>query len=1274
MSIVFALNGKTVSVPTAEVDPLMPLIEFIRTKTEFKGTKLACGEGGCGACTVVLSRCEGDKVQSMSVNSCLRPLASCDGWAITTTEGLGSSTTAFHPIQERIASFNGLQCGFCTPGFVMSMYSTLNSPEAKAGGGLTMAQLEDSLDGNICRCTGYRPILDFAKSFAKDSNVKDLVCKTSSIGPYDHQKCDPGFPADLKTYTPAPLNFTKDGVQWIRPTSVAGVLAALEEAEKKKLRAKLVAGSTSTPFDKRHYPIMIDIHKIQELQHVAVEGNGLRVGGGVSLTDLGRHLRTNVSKSSGFGPLEQQLHRLSNRHVRNVATVAGNIMLAKTIGFPSDLTPALLAMKATIKLTSKQGSHDSNITDFLANATLNAGELIESIFIPFLGANTHYNSYKSSLRSRGAYSDVSAAFSLSVEKGAVTEAVMAFGVIGLPRATELENFLKGKPLNKETLRGALRALKGQLKKQTAAERTAAGFLYKFLVPLLAEKLPARVASASVSPARPVTTSSQAFKYQADHAPVSEPIAEVSGKMKASGEARYADDMPTLPGTLYAQHVVSAEGRAKVTSIDASEALKMPGVVRFIGASDIPGVNNESSWGVEDPLFADNEVRYCGQSHGLIVADTPSHARRGAAAVVVRYERSGAPVITTDQAKKEEGNFFVSAENSRGDWASLPPKAAHTVTGRAFMNTQLHFYMEPQTSYVIPDEDKLTVYVSTQMLGHVSQVCAAVCKLSHKDINVINRRAGGAFGGKLTHQNRHAAACAIAARVLRVPVRMAVDRAIDCGSSGGREEMTTTYDVSFDKDGKISQVKLQTATNAGHTVGLAFFANMTVAHASNEVYDWKYYHHKADLYKTNLPGRTPMRAPGDIQASFIAETIIDHVSKTIGVSPETVRERNFYTFTPAPGELLPLPNGQDMGHWTLPRMWPLLKNKVDFDKRKQEVEDFNKDNRWRKRGISMVPIRYQVAVHPRQALVNIYDDGSVLITQDGCEMGQGLYTKCLQTASYALGKLLGPNSVPMDKIRMADTASAVTPNASFTGGSTGSEGACEAVKLCCEQLLARLKTVDINALAATKSPVSWVEVCAAAANASVHLSAVARWKGNTDQELTYQNLGVACSTAEVDVITGDLTILSSHLVYDCGKSLNPAIDIGQAEGAFVMGLGFYFTEKPMIARNGRLISNNTWHYKPPLASDVPLDFTVEFLQDSGFNKGILSSKCSGEPPLCLASSAMFAVKEAIYSARKEIGVCGFFELPTPATPADILTACGTEEKHLTLAAVADDAKL
>jgi len=400
-----------------------------------------------------------------------------------------------------------------------------------------------------------------------------------------------------------------------------------------------------------------------------------------------------------------------------------------------------------------------------------------------------------------------------------------------------------------------------------------------------------------------------------------------------------------------------------------------------------------------------------------------------------------------------------------------------------------------------------------------------------------------------------------------------------------------------------------------------------------------------------------------------ETVIEHVAHVLGIAPQLVRERNLFSEDPKDKDKLKAANGKVIEDYNGTTLWHQLKNSAEYSKKEAEVEEFNRNNRWKKRGVAMTPVKYEVSVWPKSALVNVYGDGSVLITHGGCEMGQGMHTKVAQVVSWELGRVFGTNDgIDVSKIRFGDMDTTVIPNASFTGGSTGSEGVAEAARRASATLIERLKPVLQKCKDKKKEEgkenetVTWEELCGAAKGASVNLSAQDTWSGTGDASLTYFNFGVAASVVELDVLTGESTIHSVDLLYDCAKSLNPAIDIGQCEGAFLMGVGHLLREQSIILETGELESNGTWEYKPPCPRDVPFRLNIE-LASTRFDKGILSSKSSGEPPLVLAMSVLMALRQAIRSARKDAGLTDFFILDVPTTADLLQAACGTDTSQL-----------
>eukprot|EP00456_Euglypha_rotunda_P039406 TRINITY_DN3035_c0_g3_i3.p1 TRINITY_DN3035_c0_g3~~TRINITY_DN3035_c0_g3_i3.p1 ORF type:complete len:476 (+),score=82.44 TRINITY_DN3035_c0_g3_i3:136-1563(+) len=473
-------------------------------------------------------------------------------------------------------------------------------------------------------------------------------------------------------------------------------------------------------------------------------------------------------------------------------------------------------------------------------------------------------------------------------------------------------------------------------------------------------------------------------------------------------------------------------------------------------------------------------------------------------------------------------------------------------------------------------------------------------------------------------------------------------------------------------------------SVGAAPDMCFIIAMVVNNALHQVYNLTDLELTSTCLKTNIPSRTAVRGPGEPEASYFMENIIAQIAFNLGITGEEVREANFYNESEKEHKT---PTGKILSDWTFPTLWSKVKAKVKWDERLAAAVKYNKENRWKKRGVAITPVNYGVNVGPKDALVNINNDGSILINHTSCEMGQGLNTKVAQIAASTLGQVLG-SSLDIKLIRFGDMNSTVIPNGRGTGGSTGSEATVQAVRLACQTLVTRLKVIqealikeaeekakkEEEDVKAGKAPategkqafkLTWESLALAADKKAVDLSAKSRFADFDHKEdaFGYNNYGACFSEVEVDVLTGETNVLESNLTYDCGKSLNPAIDIGQVEGAFMMGLGEVLREQELIDKDGKVLTTNTWTYKPPGARDVPERFVVELIQNEKFEKGILSGKASGEPPLVLAMSIAMAVRFAIQSARADAGLKDWVRLDIPMTPDVIATACGTTDKDL-----------
>ena len=455
--------------------------------------------------------------------------------------------------------------------------------------------------------------------------------------------------------------------------------------------------------------------------------------------------------------------------------------------------------------------------------------------------------------------------------------------------------------------------------------------------------------------------------------------------------------------------------------------------------------------------------------------------------------------------------------------------------------------------------------------------------------------------------------------------------------------------------------------------------------------------------TSTPSRTAMRGPSEIEASFIAETVLAHAAHAAHRTPDDMRELNLFPMDKlinVDGTSIPI------SEWTIPRLWEELKTTSKYEERKQHIKVFNANHTGRVyRGIAMTTVKYAVGANYRSALVNIHADGSIQVTHSGTEMGQGINTKVAQAAAYVLQKVLlddgkegkegkdgkggetkqegekgrsghsnyYPRSVLnatmgplLRRVHISDTSTEKLPNMGMTGGSTTSEACCGAVMLCCEELVNRLLPVREDLIKADK-PCGWDDIVKAANSNKINLGSQKAWRrglkkfANDEKEKEqhkYVCFGVACSEVEIDCLTGESTILRVDILYDCGKPLNPSIDLGQIEGGFVCGLGFFFREQ--VQRNektGATWNHGTWEYKPPCSMDVPIDMRVSYLGNAKHEAFVLSSKASGEPPLVLSTSAFMALRDCIASARKDNGLEEeFFQLNAPALVDDIASAC------------------
>ncbi|CAH8341865.1 unnamed protein product [Eruca vesicaria subsp. sativa] len=1319
----FAVNGERFKVNS--VDPSTTLLEFLRFNTPFKSVKLGCSEGGCGACLVMLSKHDpdSDQVKEHSINSCLTLLCSINGCSITTSEGLGNTKKGFHPIHNRFAGFHASQCGFCTPGMCISLYSALSNAHINHNNTLTVSEAEKAIAGNLCRCTGYRPIVDACKSFAADVDIEDLGLNSfwkkgdskevmvKSLPPYnpDDHLVTRLFPEFLKKKKKVRNGLDHSRYHWTTPFCVNELCNVLESANSVG-SLKLVVGNTGSGYykDEERFDRYVDISHIPEMSMIKKDENGIEIGAAVTISDV-----IDALKDSDFEKMAAHMEKIGNHSIRNSASIGGNLVMAQSRKFPSDITTLLLAADASVFMLNVREIEKVKLQEFLdLPPILDTKRVLLKVDIPAWTAPSRddtellFETYRAAPRSIGnALPYVNAAFFARVSHSGrgvvVNKCLLAFGSYGGDhsiRATEVEHFLTGILLSHSVLYEAMGLLRGIIvpSKDTSypeyRKALAVGFLFEFCYPLIGNN-GHRICSSLDSGEKhsnghvdhteslPFLSSSQQVVESDEFQPVGEAVIKAGAALQASGEAVFVDDIPTLPNCLHGAFIYSTEPLAKIKSISFSENVTPTGVFALLTFKDIPqqgqNIGSKTVFG-PGPLFADELTRCAGQRIALVVADTQKHADRAAKLAVVEYDIKNLeeePILTVEDAVKRSSFFEVHPmfyPEPVGDVLHGMKEADRKILLAEFrLGSQYFFYMEPQTALALPDEDNcIKVFSSSQAPEYVHSVIATCLGIPEHNVRVITRRVGGGFGGKAVKSMPVATACALAAHKLQRPVKMYLNRKTDMIMAGGRHPMKVTYNVGFRSDGKLTALELTMLIDAGIEPDVSPILPRNIMGPLRK-YDWGALSFDVKVCKTNLPSRTAMRAPGEVQGSYIAESIIENVASFLHMEADEVRKINLHTYHSL-GKFYKHISGE-AEEYTLPLLWDKVEISSEFKKRGEMVKEFNKCNVWRKRGLSRVPIVHQVMQRATPGRVSILSDGSVVVEVGGIEIGQGLWTKVKQMVAYGLGlmKCTGSDKL-LEKVRVVQADTLGLIQGGFTAGSTTSENSCEAVRLCCVILVERLKpTMD----QLKSGSVTWNMLIQQAYAKSVNLSASALYTPEFSS-MEYLNYGVGVSEVEVDVLTGKTEILRSDIIYDCGKSLNPAVDLGQVEGAFVQGIGFFMMEEYTTDEKGLVVQQGTWDYKIPTVDTIPKKFFVEILNTGHHKNRVLSSKASGEPPLLLAASVHCATRSAIREARRQSlswdcndgdrDVSGAdFELPVPATMPVVKGLCGlySVEKYL-----------
>jgi len=684
-------------------------------------------------------------------------------------------------------------------------------------------------------------------------------------------------------------------------------------------------------------------------------------------------------------------------------------------------------------------------------------------------------------------------------------------------------------------------------------------------------------------------------------------------------------------------------------------VKMPGVAAFFNAKDVPGNNSVGPIMHDEEVFVSEEITCIGQPLGIVCAATYQQAQEAARAVQVEYEELPA-IVTIEQAIEAKSYYMSDRTIQRGDTDAGFAACDEVLEGEVRLGGQEHFYLETQGSVAVPkgEDGEMEVFASTQNPSETQVLVATALGVPENRVVCRVKRMGGGFGGKETRSAYVSTAVAVAANALNRPVRCCLDRDEDMISSGGRHPFLAKYKVGFTKDGKVLALTIDMFSNAGNSCDL-----------SNPVMERGLFHMDNCYYipnirgrgytcKTNLPTNTAFRGFGGPQSLYFAEVWMSDVARVCGLGQDVVRELNFYT----EGQTTHF--NQELEDCQIQSVWGQLKERSDFAARRAAVDEYNTKHRWRKRALAIIPTKFGIAftalfMNQAGALIHIYHDGSVLLTHGGTEMGQGLHTKMIQVCANALG-------IPHTGVHISETSTATVPNTSPTAASASSDLNGMAILDAAEKINERLAPIK------EKNPGgSWKDWVGTAFFDRVSLSATGFYRTpdlgysfetNSGRPFNYFSFGAAVAEVEIDTLTGDHEVRHVDIVMDVGSSLNPAIDVGQVEGAFAQGYGLFVLEEMLYSPKGQTYSTGPGTYKLPGMGDVPIELSVSLLRNAPNKRAVHSSKAVGEPPLFLGSSVYFAIKDAVTAARSEQGLPANqpFRMDSPATSGRIRMAC------------------
>ncbi len=741
----------------------------------------------------------------------------------------------------------------------------------------------------------------------------------------------------------------------------------------------------------------------------------------------------------------------------------------------------------------------------------------------------------------------------------------------------------------------------------------------------------------------------------------------SASKHVSGYADYTDDINEPNGTLHGAIGWSKKAHALIKKIDLSEVWKSEGVISVIGYQDIPGRNDVGPVFDGDPIFPPNKVEYYGQPLFAVAAISTELARKAVLKAKVIYKVLK-PIVTIKEALKKKKFVLNGIKIQRGNPANAILKSKNQLKGNFTTGSQEHFYLEGQVAFAIPKEDNdLLVYSSTQHPSETQHIIAKMLNQKSNTITVLVRRIGGGFGGKETNFLT-SSICALLANKTKKPVKLRLDRDDDIIITGKRHEFHSDFEVGFNDSGIIEGLKIKLASRCGMSPDLSGAINgRAILHIDNAYY-LPNVQVQNYLCKTNTVSSTAFRGFGGNQGMMVIENIVDTISRYLNKDPYQIRKNNFYQ-----------KNKKNITHYgmkiednVIQEIFNKLVKKSNYKKRYSKIKKFNLKSKYLKKGIAITPVKFGISfttTHLNQAgaLVHIYTDGSVHLNHGGVEMGQGTNTKIAQLVADELG-------LPFEKIKISSTNTSKVPNTSASAASSTTDlngaaalDAVSKIKQNLEKFIKKkynIKNIKIvyekGLIKFNKKSFKFETIIKEAYLNRISLSSSGFYstpkiyfnkKTFSGRPFLYFCYGAAVTEVTIDTLTGENIVERVDILHDAGKAINPALELGQIEGGFVQGQGWLTIEEVNWKSNGQITTVSPSTYKIPAVSDMPKKFNVEIFKQGKNKENVVNkAKTTGEPPLMLAMSVFYAIKDAIASVGK------YKKIPTldaPATPEKIL---------------------